>query len=91
VILGYLKTQYPHRRPFMPLAFTDSQLQCVQDTARNLPPWQRSAFLQQLAEALDGKGDIGDGELHRACRWVAAEMARKRPGRLASALFGRAG
>jgi hypothetical protein len=75
----------------MPVSFSDQQLETIRTIAAQLPPWQRSAFLERLAEALHGKGDIGDGELHRLCRKVAASMARQRPGRLASALFGRAG
>jgi hypothetical protein len=74
----------------MPLAFTDQQLETVRTVAAQLPPWQRSAFLKALAAALPS-GDVGDGELHRICRKVAASMASSRPGRLTSALYGKAG
>jgi hypothetical protein len=67
-----------------PLAFTDQQI-----ATRHHPPFQRHAFLERLAEVLKGEGgSFGDGEVHRACRAVAAEMVRKRPGRLAAGLFG---
>jgi hypothetical protein len=47
----------------MPISFTDAQLETVRTIAAQLPPWRRSAFLRQLAEALHGKADLGDGEL----------------------------
>jgi hypothetical protein len=74
----------------MPTSFTDQQLETVRNAAAQLPPWRRSEFLRALAAALPA-GEVGDGELHRLCRKVAATMARNRPGRLTSALFGRAG
>jgi hypothetical protein len=72
-----------------PIALTDSQMVCVQDAARHIPPWQRSAFLERLAELLQGNG-YWRWQVHRACRAAAAETVRKRSGRLAGVLFGRA-
>jgi len=45
---------YPsHWRPLMsPSALTDSQMACVQDAARHIPPWPRGRFQQQFVEAL---------------------------------------
>jgi hypothetical protein len=47
------------------LAFTDEQLVTIQTIAAPLPLQLRSAFLQALANELDGR-EVGDGELHRA-------------------------
>ena len=49
----------------MPLAFTDAQLVIVQTIAAPLPPALRSAFLEALARGLNGRSDVGDGELHK--------------------------
>jgi hypothetical protein len=46
------------------LAFTDEQLVTIQTIAAPLPLQLRSAFLEALANELDGR-DVGDGELHR--------------------------
>ena len=35
-----------------PSALTDSQMACVQDAARHIPPWPRGRFQQQFVEAL---------------------------------------
>lgn len=48
----------------MPLAFTDEQLVTIQIIAAPLPPQLLSAFLQALANELEGR-EVGDGELHR--------------------------
>jgi hypothetical protein len=34
-----------------PSALTDSQMPCVQDAARHIPPWPRGRFQQQFVEA----------------------------------------
>jgi hypothetical protein len=51
-----------------PLALSDSQITAVMALARPLLPSQRTAFLEMLAAKLDGRGEIGDGQLHQLCR-----------------------
>jgi hypothetical protein len=54
------------------LALTDTQLADIMAVARTLPRWQRDAFLQAVANELQGK-EIGDGAVHLA----AVRAARK--------------
>ena len=49
-----------------PIGLTDEQMNMVYSAAGPLEPRARSAFLEALASALRGRGEIGDGELHRA-------------------------
>jgi hypothetical protein len=75
----------------MPLAFSDSQIATIRDIAAALvPPHLRSRYLERLSELLAGH-DLGDGIVARMARQAANETRKARPGRLASALFGRAG
>jgi hypothetical protein len=51
----------------MPLiALSDAQLTAVFEAARPLAVRDRDAFLQVVAEALQGRREIGDGDVHRA-------------------------
>jgi hypothetical protein len=49
-----------------PIHLTDAQLTAVFDAARPLAVRDRDAFLQAVAEALQGHREIGDGDVHRA-------------------------
>jgi hypothetical protein len=51
-----------------PIGLTDDQMAMVYSAAGPLEPRARSAFLAELANALRGRGEIGDGELHQAIR-----------------------
>jgi hypothetical protein len=53
-----------------PLRLTDSQITAVFAAARPLPPASRDAFLLELAAALAGIVDPGDGDVTRAIRAV---------------------
>jgi hypothetical protein len=53
-----------------PIALTDAQLSAVFDAARPLPRASRDAFLLDLAAALAGIVDPGDGDVARAIRAV---------------------
>ena len=59
--------------PAPPLALTDSQLTAVMQLARPLSPRQRSTFLEMLAVRLNGRRELGDGQVHRIC----AELLRE--------------
>jgi hypothetical protein len=54
----------------MPLALTDSQLDAVFDAARPLQPRDRSRFLKDVAIALAGCPDPGDGTVFKVCRQI---------------------
>jgi hypothetical protein len=58
--------------PLRPLALTDQQIDIIQRAAKLLPPRERSAFLQTIAELLSGQ-ELGDGVVARA----AAEAQRR--------------
>ena len=51
-----------------PLALTDAQITCIMALARPLLPDQRPAFVELLAARLNGRREIGDGQLHQLCR-----------------------
>jgi hypothetical protein len=53
-----------------PIRLTDAQLTAVFDAARPLAVASRDAFLLDLAAALAGIVDIGDGDVARAIRTV---------------------
>lgn len=53
-----------------PLALTDLQVTTIMQLARPLAPDQRTAFLEMLAAKLNGRREIGDGELHRLVRTI---------------------
>jgi hypothetical protein len=49
-----------------PIALTDEQLTAVFEAARPLAVRDRDAFLQTVAELLQARREIGDGDVHRA-------------------------
>jgi hypothetical protein len=53
-----------------PIALTDAQLTAVFEAARPLAVRDRDAFLFDLAAALQGIADPGDGDVARAIRAV---------------------
>jgi len=74
--------------------FTDDQLGQIFQLTRPLQPQCRDTFLQLLAAELQGRGEVGDGELHRLmCRIIAdhslftapSAFEASRPGRRRSA------
>ena len=85
----------------MPLALSDTQMSEVATMANRVPQHLRSAFLKRVAGLLAraharrcANGiDFLDADVWRACQAAAREVRqpKRRPGRLASALFGRAG
>jgi hypothetical protein len=67
----------------MPLALTDAQLDAVFAAAKPLPRASRDAFLLDLAAALAGIADPGDGDVARVVRVIQRrffEPAPVRPG-----------
>jgi hypothetical protein len=56
-----------------PLKLTDDELDAVLAAARPLDVGDRDAFLQAVAAALQGAGEIGPGVVHRVC----AELQRR--------------
>jgi hypothetical protein len=50
-----------------PIRLSDSELDAVMAAARPLPVERRDAFLQAVAGALAGCGEIGPGVVHRIC------------------------
>jgi hypothetical protein len=69
-----------------PIALTDAQLTAVFEAARPLAVRDRDAFLQAVAEVLQARREIGDGDVHRAVRvaqrlfWDPPELdGRARP------------
>jgi hypothetical protein len=53
-----------------PIALSDEQLSAVFDAARPLPRASREAFLLDLATALQGQENLGDGTVFRLIREV---------------------
>jgi hypothetical protein len=49
-----------------PLALSDGQLECVMNIAKTLRRFQRSDFLQAVADILRDQ-EIGDGAVYLAC------------------------
>jgi hypothetical protein len=49
-----------------PIRLTDAQLSAVFEAAHPLAVQDRDAFLQAVAEVLQGRQEIGDGDVHRA-------------------------
>jgi hypothetical protein len=58
-----------------PIALTDDQLTVITNAAHPLPPQDRAAFLERVAEMLRGV-EIGDGAVSRAARTAQAEFLR---------------
>jgi hypothetical protein len=54
--------------PSQPIALSDAQLITIMGLVRPLQPRQRTAFLEMLAVKLDGRRELGDGQLYRLCR-----------------------
>lgn len=63
--------EQPSHEP-APLALTDSQVTAIMQLARPLEPQQRITFFEMVAASLNGRSEIGDGELHRLCRELQA-------------------
>jgi hypothetical protein len=49
-----------------PIRLTDDQMGAVFAAARPLRVADRDAFLQEVAAALQGRSEIGDGDVYRA-------------------------
>jgi hypothetical protein len=58
-----------------PLALTDDQLSIIQRAAGPLHPHDRSAYLETVAELLNGH-ELGDGIVARAAREAQAKFLR---------------
>ncbi len=56
-----------------PIGLTDEQMNTVYSRGGTIGASRRSAFLEALASALRGRGEIGDGELHQAIRETQRE------------------
>ena len=54
------------------IRLTDAQLHKLMQAAQTVPYDLRSAFLEQVAAELRGRGNLGDGLVHR----IAYEVAR---------------
>jgi DNA-directed RNA polymerase specialized sigma24 family protein len=65
-----------------PLGLTDAQIDIIQRAAKPLPPRDRSAFLQTIAELLSGQ-ELGDGVVARAA--AAAQRRHRDPPDLSDA------
>jgi len=59
-----------------PLALSDDQLASVMASAEPLHPRDRAAYLQRVAELLDGHSVLGDGLVNRCARQAFAELFR---------------
>jgi hypothetical protein len=57
-----------------PIRLTDAQLNAVFDAARPLAVRDRDPFLQAVANALQGRQGIGDGDVHRAIMAVQRQF-----------------
>jgi hypothetical protein len=57
----------PPGLPMPPIHLSDSELDAVMAAARPLAVERRDAFLQAVAGALRGCGEIGPGVVHRVC------------------------
>jgi hypothetical protein len=55
------------------IALSDAQLDTIFHLAGPLPPQDRDAYLREVAAALDGREEIGDGFVARVC----AEVQRR--------------
>jgi hypothetical protein len=56
-----------------PLKLTDSQITTVMQLSRPILPDQHVAFVELLTAKLNGRREIGDGELHRTVRTIIAD------------------
>jgi hypothetical protein len=55
------------------IGFTDAQLEQIRMTAPQIPRRLRDAYLQRIAELLNGR-DFGDADVWRAARAAAGEI-----------------
>jgi hypothetical protein len=69
-VRAYAGTERGHGASMGPIRLTDAQLTAVFDAARPLAVRDRDAFLLDLAAALQGIADPGDGDVARAIRTV---------------------
>src|SRR5258708_34904667 len=53
-----------------PIALSDAQITTIMQLSRPLAPAERTAFVELLAAKLNGRREIGDGELHRLVRTI---------------------
>jgi hypothetical protein len=56
-----------------PIALSDTQMDTIVRLAGPLPPPDRDVYLREVAAALDGREEIGDGFVARVC----AEVQRR--------------
>ena len=56
-----------------PIALSDTQMDTIIRLAGPLPPPDRDVYLREVAAALDGREEIGDGFVARVC----AEVQRR--------------
>ena len=70
IVFGCNPRHPPRIRRMSPIALTDAQLDAIFAAARPLAVASRDAFLLDLAAALAGITDIGDGDVARAIRAV---------------------
>jgi hypothetical protein len=63
-------------RRMPPLRLSDVQLSAIFSAAQPLAVRDRDAFLQAVAELLQARPDIGDGDVHRAI--VTSQRAHQR-------------
>jgi hypothetical protein len=59
-----------------PIALSDSQLTTIMGLARPLQPHERARFLELVASRLNGRSEIGDGQLYRLLRDLQRECFR---------------
>jgi hypothetical protein len=65
-----------------PLRLTDAELDALMTAAQPIAPEQRDAFLQAVADALQGCAEVGPGNVFRVCRelqgryWHAPDLSR---------------
>jgi len=57
-----------------PLALSDDGLRVLIDLMRPLSPEARIVFLEKIAVELQGRDDVGVGELHRLARAIWREV-----------------
>ena len=59
--------------PVAVIRFSDHQLEQISAMATQIPRRLRDAYLQRVAQLLNGR-DFGDGDVHRAARAAAGEI-----------------
>jgi hypothetical protein len=70
IVFGCNPRHPPRIRRMPPIALTDAQLTAVFEAARPLAAASRDAFLLDLAVALQGQANLGDGTIFRLIREV---------------------